>query len=91
MLVLRAYMTLVDKYSEQNPNLVYDIEGPLFVNSHLTKYKTAHRTLNTSFVSEAAGVGHLMAYDFRRMWATYVGSSKSNMLRQFGALAASHR
>ena len=40
-----------EKYSEQNPNLVYNIEGPLFVNQKLEKYKTAHRTLNTSFVS----------------------------------------
>lgn len=92
MIVLRAYIAVVDKFHDQNPNLVYDtIKGPLFVNQQLQKYKTEKRTLDTSIISEIGNVGHLTPYDFRRMYATYVGSSKSLILRQYGALAACHR
>ena len=92
MIVIRAYIAVVNKFREQNPNLAYDaINGPLFVNQRMLKYKTEKRTLDTSFISEVANVGHLTAYDFRRMYATYVGSSNSLILRQYGAIAASHR
>ena len=91
MLVIRAYMVLVEKFAEQHPNLVYAVEGPLFVNQKMEKFKTEKRPLNTAFVSKIIDVGHLTPYDFRRMFATYVGSSTSNILRQYGAFAASHR
>lgn len=91
MIVLRAYMALVEKYVSQNPGLVYEINGPLFVNQRMGQYKGDKRTLQTSLISELGNVGHLTPVDFRRMYATYVGSSKSLILRQYGALAASHR
>ena len=92
MIVLRAFMATVEKFHRQNPHLEYDlIKGPLFVNKRLGKYKSGKKTLDTSIISELADVGHLTAYDFRRMYATYVGSSKSLIFRQYGALAASHR
>lgn len=92
MIALRAYKAVVDKFHDQNPQLVFDaLNGPLFVNKKMTKYKSGKRTLDTSIISELASVGHLTAYDFRRIYCTYVGSSKSLILRQYGALAASHR
>ena len=92
MTVLRAYMALVEKYHRQNPHLVYNLtKGPLFVNKNLERYKTEKRTLDTSIISELAGTGHLTAYDFRRMYSTYVGSSTSHIFQQYGAIAASHR
>ncbi len=91
MLVLRAYIALREKYVEQNPTLSYDLNGPLFINQKMEKFKSTKRTLDTSLISELGNVAHLKPYDFRRMWATYVGSSKNLLLRQLGALAASHR
>ena len=91
MLVLRAYIAVVEKYVEQNPTLSYDLNGPLFVNQKMDKFKSTKRTLDTSLISELGNVAYLKPYDFRRMWATYVGSSKNLLLRQLGALAASHR
>ena len=92
MIVLRAYNTLVEKYASQNPHLPpQSINGPMFVNQNLGQYKGEKKTLETGFISKLANVGHLKPYDFRRMYATYVGSSKSLILRQYGALAASHR
>ena len=92
MIVLRAFMAIVEKYHRQNPHLAYNpTKGPLFVNKNLERYKSGKKTLDTSIISELAGVGHLSPYDFRRMYATYVGSSKSLIFRQYGALAASHR
>ena len=92
MVALRAYMAVVDKYASQNPQLAFDpIYGPMFVNKKLEKYKSEKKTLNTSFISDLGNAGHLTPYDFRRMFSTYVGSSKSNLLRQYGAIAASHR
>lgn len=91
MTVLRAYDVVVEKYVSQNSHLTYDINGPMFVNHKLKQYKGDKKTLETSFISQLANVGHLKPHDFRRMYATYVGSSKSLILRQYGALAASHR
>ena len=92
MIALRAYMAVVEKYASQNPHLAFDpINGPMFVNKKLSKYKSEKKTLDTSLISALGCAGHLTPYDFRRMYSTYVGSSKSNILRQYGALAASHR
>lgn len=91
MVLIRAYITIVEKYVEQNPNLSYDIEGPLFVNKNMGKFKDNKRTLDTSFVSEIALIASVKPHDFRRMYATYVGNSKSLILRQYAAIAASHR
>ena len=91
MLVIRAYIAIVEKFEEQNPHLKYDADGPLFVNQLLTKFKDNKRVLDTSFISEIAEVDRIKSYDFRRMYASYVGNSKSLILRQYFAIAASHR
>ena len=91
MCVLRAYIAIVEKYVEQNPHLEYDPDGPLFVNSKMNKFKDHKKTLDTGFIAEIAEVARLKPHDFRRMYATYVGNSKSLILRQYSAIAASHR
>ncbi len=90
MLVIRAYMAIVEKYAEQH-GLSYDADGPLFVNQKLKKFKDAKKTLDTGFLAEIAEVARIKAYDFRRMYASYVGNSKSLILRQYFAIASSHR
>ena len=90
MLVNRAYMSIAQKFAEQN-HLTYDIDGPLFVNQKMKKFKDQKKTLDTGFISEIAEVARIKAYDFRRMYATYVGNSKSMILRQYFAIASSHR
>ena len=89
--MIRAYLAIVDKYVEQNPHLDYAEGGPLFVNQKLEKFKDSKRTLNTTFISEIAEVAHVKPHDIRRMYATYVGNSKSLILRQYFAIASSHR
>ena len=91
MLLIRAYISIVEKYVEQNPHLSYDIDGPLFVNQKLKKYKDQKKILDTSFISEIAEVARIKAHDIRRMYATYVGNSKSMILRSYFAIASSHR
>ena len=91
MLVIRAYIAIVEKFVEQNPHLSYDIDGPLFVNQKLKKYKDQKKILDTSFISEIAEVARIKAYDIRRMYATYVGNSKNLILRHYFAIASSHR
>ena len=91
MLVIRAYIAIVEKYVEQNPHLSYDIDGPLFVNQKMKKFKDQKRVLDTGFISEIAEVARIKPYDFRRMYASYVGNSKSLILRQYFAIASSHR
>ena len=91
MLVIRAYIAIVEKYVEQNPHLSYDMDGPLFVNQRMRKFKDQKRVLDTGFISEIAEVAQIKAYDFRRMYASYVGNSKSLILRKYFAIAASHR
>ena len=91
MLALQAYDAVVEKYVSQNPHLTYHISGPMFVNKHLDKYKGDKKTLDTSIISKLANIGHLKPHDFRRMYATYVGSSTSHLLRQYSAMAAAHR
>ena len=88
--MIRAYITIVEKYAEQH-NLSYDIDGPLFVNQKMRKFKDQKRVLDTGFISEIAEVARIKAYDFRRMYASYVGNSKSLILRQYFAIASSHR
>ena len=88
--MLRAYMTIVETFAEHH-HLSYDINGPLFVNQKLKKFKDSKKTLDTSFIAEIAEVAHIKAYDSRRMYATYVGNSKSMILRQYFAIASSHR
>ena len=90
-MTIRAYITIVEKYVEQNPNLSYDMDGPLFVNQYMRKFKDQKRVLDTGFISEIAEVSRIKAYDFRRMYASYVGNSKSLILRQYFAIASSHR
>ena len=79
-MTIRAYITIVEKYVEQNPNLSYDMDGPLFVNQYMRKFKDQKRVLDTGFISEIAEVARIKAYDFRRMYASYVGNSKSLIL-----------
>ena len=76
---------------EQKPHSSYDIDGPLFVNQRMRKFKDQKRVLDTGFISEIAEVAQIKANDFRRMYATYVGNSKSLILRKYFAIAASHR
>ena len=89
MLVIRAYIAIVEKYVEQNPHLSYDMDGPLFVNQRMRKFKDQKRVLDTGFISEIAEVAQIKANDFRRMYAIYLGNSKSLILRKYFAIAAS--
>ena len=57
----------------------------------MRKFKDQKRVLDTGFLSEIAEVAQIKAYDFRRMYASYVGNSKSLILRKYFAIAASHR
>ena len=88
---MRAYIACVEKYAEQNPQLDYDEMGPLFVNQRLKKFKDSKRTLDFTFISELAEVAQVKPHDIRRMYATYVGNSRSLILRQYFAIASSHR
>ena len=74
---------------EQNPHSSYDIDGPLFVNQRMRKFKDQKRVLDTGFISKIAEVAQIKANDFRRMYAIYLGNSKSLFLRKYFAIAAS--
>ena len=74
--MIRAYIAIVEKYEEQNPHLKYDVDGLLFVNQKLEKFKD-NRVLYSGFLSEIAEVDRIKSYDFRHMYASNIGNSKS--------------
>ena len=90
MVLIKAYMAIVDKYVEHNPKYSYPTNGPLFVNQFLRQF-FSHGNLDFSIMAEISGVNKFGAHNPRRMFASYVGVSKSIILQQAGALAANHR
>lgn len=83
-------MAIAKKFAKSK-GLTYNKRGPLFVNSKMKHFIDGSRSLNWFLASEIAGVSKLTSHVPRKMFATYVGSSPSLILRQCGALAASHR
>ena len=90
MVLIKAYMAIVEKYVEQNPQYTYPTNGPLFVNQYLRQFFNKGN-LDFSIMAEISGVNKFGAHNPRRMFASYVGVSKSIILQQAGALASNHR
>ena len=89
-MLIKAYIALVETYVEHNPEYTYPTNGPLFVNQYLRQF--FHKgNLDFSIMAEVSGVNKFGAHNPRRMFASYVGVSKSLILRQAGALASNHR
>lgn len=83
-------MAIAKKFAKSK-GLTYNKRGPLFVNSKMKHFLHGSRQLNWFLASEITGVARLTSHVPRKMFASYVGSSPGLMLRQLGALAASHR
>ena len=90
MVLLEAYIAIVENYAAAH-NLSYPMNGPVFVNKFLRQYKPPKRVLDWSLVEEIGNLRKFHSHNPRKMFGTYIGVSKSLILRQAGALAACHR
>lgn len=89
-LLIQAYIAIVTKYCEQNPQYTYPVNGPLFVNQRLRQFLNK-QSLDWSVMAEITKKSNFGNHDCRRMFSTYIGCAKSLIIRQAGALAACHR
>ena len=90
MSLLEAYIAIVENYAAAN-KLSYPMTGPVFVNKYLRQYKPSKKVLDWSLVEDIGDLRKFHSHNPRKMFATYIGVSKSLILRQAGALAACHR